>query len=388
MNRILQVAQSASVEAGVQFRQNAYTAAETRNFLRDVLALANAPVDGPRYIVVGAEIDVHGRKQTNGVQREDFAKKPTYGALVAEYIEPPIRLRYQPVALDGKNVGVFEIADCQDKPYMMRVDHCERLRRGDAYVRLNNAPIKMGRRQLQALFERKFRDSVSADQLEVGFPGEIIHKEYEVRSSDLSDLPSAVAGSKLRQLMEVQESSKNSGSTTVMARMMHARLFGSDMPYENKSADELLRELSDIERDHVDADHYFMFEQRAQKVQMVVYNQGDDAIEDASLVLTLPNHDDFHVAHRLPKLPDRNGLYVDRGPAEFDVYPIVNANAKVTQISTNLGRIPANALVDVFDTPLRVCASSALTQKTISIRFALHGRNLRTPANGKLLLKF
>ena len=31
--------------------------------------------------------------------------------------------------------NVCEIGDCQDRPYMMHVDHSETLRRGDAYLR-------------------------------------------------------------------------------------------------------------------------------------------------------------------------------------------------------------------------------------------------------------
>ena len=52
---------------------------------------------------------------------------------------------------------------------MMRIDHSQTLRRGDAYMRVNNAAIKMGRRQLMELFEKKFRDSVSAGDLEIEF---------------------------------------------------------------------------------------------------------------------------------------------------------------------------------------------------------------------------
>ena len=64
---------------------------------------------------------------------------------------------------------------------MMRIDYSEKLRRGDAYMRVNDAAIKMGRRQLSDLFERKFRDSVSAGDIEIGFPGEIIHKGSSCR---------------------------------------------------------------------------------------------------------------------------------------------------------------------------------------------------------------
>ena len=168
MDRLLKIARSATPESGVQFRPEAYGNESLRAFLRDVLALANASVEGNRYIVVGVDFDDKGRKRTHAIDAEDFSGKPSYQSLANEFIEPPIRIRYKPVSFDGTRIGVFEIGDCQDRPYMMRADFSEQLRRGDAYKRVKNAPVKMGRRQLMELFERKFRDSVSAGDIEVG----------------------------------------------------------------------------------------------------------------------------------------------------------------------------------------------------------------------------
>jgi predicted HTH transcriptional regulator len=178
MDRLQQIVSSAMPETAVQFRKDTYGQDGVRAFLLDVLALANASVEGNRYIVIGVHFDPKGRKCAVPVDAEDFSGKPSYQALANEYIEPPIRIRYKPVSLSGTRVGVFEIGDCQDRPYMMRIDYSEKLRRGDAYKRVKNATIKMGRRQLQELFEQKFRDSVSAGDIEVGFPGEIIHKPF------------------------------------------------------------------------------------------------------------------------------------------------------------------------------------------------------------------
>ena len=185
MDRLLKIARSGTPDAGVQFRISAYGKDGIQSFLRDVLAIANASVEGNRYIVVGVDFDSKNRKQARTIDAEDFSGKPSYQSLANEFIEPPIRIRYKPVSLDGNRVGVFEVGDCQDRPYMMRSDFSEGLRRGDAYKRVKNTPVKMGRRQLMELFERKFRDSVSAGDIEIGFPGEIIHKELALPTLSL-----------------------------------------------------------------------------------------------------------------------------------------------------------------------------------------------------------
>ena len=152
MNRLAKIVRSAMPGTGMQFRKTAYGPDDIHSFLRDVVSLANASVRGNRYIVTGVELDEGGKKRAEVIDREDFSGNPPYQAIVADFIEPPVRITYQPVSLEGKRVGVFEIGDCQDRPYMMRIDHSERLRRGDAYIRMNETAVKMGRRQLQELF--------------------------------------------------------------------------------------------------------------------------------------------------------------------------------------------------------------------------------------------
>ena len=387
MKRLAKIILSATPSTGIQFRKTEYGATGAREFLRDVLAMANASVEGTRYIVVGVDIDSRGRKKLKDIDRDDFTGNPSYVALANEFIEPPIRLKYQPVSVDGKRVGVYEIADSQDKPYMMRVDHSETLRRGDAYVRSNNRAVKMGRRQLQSLFEEKFHESVSDASIEIGFPGEIIHKDRKIEVCDLSQLPSSVATEKLQQLIKIKRRSRRSGSTTMVARLTHARLFGSDSPYEDRSPEELSEEMRQIRRRYQDEDEHYLFEEHAEELQFVVYNQGDEPIQDASLSLVMPNHAAFHVADRLPKLL-RDNSYVERTPAEQADYPSVALDDGSVQVSGSLGDIPAGELIEVFVRPLRLCAGVELAGRRFGVQYSLFARNLRSPAKGKLRLLF
>lgn len=387
MNRLLKIARSAVSGPGVQFCKNAYGTQGIRVFLRDVVAMANAAFEGNRYIFTGIEIDAKGNKRIHAIDREDFAGKPSYNSLVADFIEPPVRIKYQPLTFDGKRIGAFVIGDCQDRPYMMRIDHCEKLRRGDAYVRTNDVAVKMGRRQLQSMFEKKFRDAIPADNIEIGFPGEIIHKDLRIQTVDLSAMPSVVASAKLEQMLDIRNSVKNTGSTTVMARLTHARLFGSDSPYQDKSPEELILEMREMRKKHHNDDQHYLFEINACSVQMVVLNQGNAAIEDAALTLVMPNHNDFHVAKRLPKMPQDKG-FVERGPAEQSSYPAVALKDDTIQVTSNIGDILPDSPTDVFGSPLRVCVGANLAGRKLGVRYSLSGKNLSRPAKGLLRLLF
>ncbi|MBT8090658.1 MAG: ATP-binding protein [Gammaproteobacteria bacterium] len=387
MNNLANIARSATPGDGVQFQKQPYGPKAVESFLRDVLAMANASVDGPRYIVIGAEFDSRGRKRVHAVSEKDFSGKPAYEALANDYIEPPLRLHYKPVSVNGKQIGVFEIGDCSDRPYMMRIDYSETLRRGDAYMRLNDTAIKMGRRQLQSLFEKKFQDSMPAQNIEVGFAGEISHKTLTLPSCDLSQLPSALAASKLEQLVKIQMDTKDSGSTTVMARLVHARLYGSDDPYVSRTPDELMQEMEQIRHKYRNHDRHFLFENNGQQVQIVVCNRGEEPIVDASIALVLPKDDDLYIADRLPRML-QDGKYVDRSATEMASYPSVSLHKKSIHVTKKIGDIPVEKPTEAFASALRICVGPGLIGRRFGIRYALHGQNLRSPATGTLRVNF
>ena len=387
MNRLARIVRSATPSTAVKFCKRAYGKSGVERFLRDVIAMANASVEGPRYIVTGVDYDDKGRKRMIGVERGDFSGKPAYQSLANEHIEPPVRIRYQPVSVEGERVGVFEIGECQDRPYMMRIDYSETLRRGDAYARTKNKSVKLGRRQLQALFEKKFQDSVSAANIEIGFPGEIIHKDLNVMTHSFARLPSTVASAKLHELIEAKKKVHASAANTVVARLTHARLFGTDSPYEERSTEEILEEMRLIERRYRHQDSHFLFEERATLVQLVLLNQGNEELRDASLTLVLPNHNAFHVATELPRIP-RDDRFIERTPGEQAGYPAVSPSDNSVQVAAKLGDIEPGEPVEVFDLPLRICVGDELRGRRLGIQYALNAHNLRTAAKGKLRLLF
>ena len=385
MNRLARIAQSATPSTSVLFRKNAYGPDGVEAFLRDVLAMANASVDGPRYIITGAEFDRKGRKHLYSVDSTDFSGKPAYAALVDEHIEPRLQLEYRGVTIDGKRIGVYEIRDCRDRPYMMRIDFSETLRRGDAYARINHSAVKLGRGQLQAMFEKKFEDAIPAANIEIGFPGAIIHKDRKIVTSNLDKLPSAIASGKLQELIASKERMQKSVANTAVARLTHARLFGSDSPYEERSTEELIDELQQLTEQHRDQDEQFLFNRRHTELQIVVNNHGNEALQNVSLNLVMPGHPALHVAERLPKVP-RNNKLVPRTPAEQADYPDVTVRDDSIRIAVRLDEIPPGAPIEVFTMPLRICADHALRGRRLGIQYALTAQNLRASAKGKLRL--
>lgn len=380
MRHIAQIIDSATADASIQYRRKAYGAAGVREFLRDVLAIANAPVEGRRYIIVGVVEDSNGSQAVDPVGNEDFGPSPGYVQLVKDHIEPALDICYEPALLNGQQVGVFAIGDSRDRPYMMRVGYSETLQHGDAYVRVDDTAVKLGRAQLQALFEKKFQASVSADNIEIGFAGNRIRQALRLSCGDLSQLPSALATAKLEDLMKAQAANPRSGSTSMVARLAHARLYGSDEPYVTRSPEELLLELDQVGFKYAEQDKEFLFGAGAQTIQARVHNHGSEPVTDATLVLALPKDSEFFVAVRLPGISQASN--------DDTRYPSVTLQDNVTRITQKLGVIPAGEPLDIFAEPLRIFAGTALRGRKFGIRYALHGQNLRVPVKGRLRLLF
>ena len=387
MNNLKDILTADGSAPHIILRSTPYAAADTRAFLEDVLALANAAVEGPRYIVIGAANDEQGVRTYCSIDEDELETQFGYAALVSEYIEPSLRLRHMRARLKDKLLGVFEIAESSDKPYLMRTDFSETLRRGDGWMRVSGNNVKLGRKQLQEFFEQRLQESIPTESLEIGFAGEFLRKECEITTTDLTKLPSLVANTKLRQLLKIQDASKNSGSTTILARLTHTRLFGSDNPYEDRNAEDLRREIAEAETRYKDADDYFLFEEHYSDLQLVVVNHGANTIQEATIGLIIPNHSGCRIADQLPMRLNGSGLQ-ERPAAEQAEYPAVRRKADAIHVSYAVGDLPPDTPLKVFRIPLRLCADNVLKGRRMGIHYSLFGRNLRAPVKGKLRLQF
>ncbi len=173
----------------------------------------------------------------------------------------------------------------------------------------------------------------------------------------------------------------------MVARLTHARLFGTDSPYEDRSTEEIMAEMRQIEQRYADHDSHFLFQERSEHLQLVIFNQGEEAIRDASITFVMPNHSAFHVAANLPKQL-HNEKFVEATPAEQAGYPSVTLQDEAIKVSVKLDDVQPGEPVEIFDLPLRFCAGSELEGRRIGIQYSLQAQNLRAPAKGTLRLVF
>lgn len=370
----------------VLFRRGAYTNHSQVELLRDVLSLANANVDGPRYIILGAESGIAGAA-LSGIPREVIDSTHRYHALVRDYIEPPLDIWAKSFYVDGKQLVGLTLEGCEDKPYMMRADHSAHLRRGDTWIRVKTAPQRMGRRQLEAVFAERFAEPLFSGKVDIGFDGDMLTHERTVQTVDSSELPSLDARSKLETLIEAKEQAGTAADeNTFITRLTHARLFGADKPYQSHSVAELRKELDKLDERYRDSDEYFRFVEKGVKLNLVVFNESKQEVQAASIALMVPRAANFRLAKRLPANPAHDASKRKVYDDESD-YPTVTELKASYQVTQSLGTLLPGASVMAFKKPLRLFADKALEGKRVVIHYKLFGRNLRRPITGKLNLR-
>jgi hypothetical protein len=181
-------------------------------------------------------------------------------------------------------------------------------------------------------------------------------------------------------MMSAQAARHKPGSTSMVARLAHARLYGSDEPYVSRSPEELVLELDQVGFKYAEQDREFLFGASAQTIQMQLCNQGSEPVTDATFVLVLPRDDEFLVAHRVPS--------TSRASNDDATYPTVTLQNNAIRITQTIGTIPTNGTINVFAEPLRIFAGHALKGRKFGIHYALEGQNLRSAIKGRLRLLF
>ncbi len=388
MSKLGQIIRTGRDGTALLFRPRPYREKDQAVFLRDVIALANAEVEGTRPIVVGVETAEGHQPQFHAVAKSEFSPESSCQDVAREFIEPPLRVRFLPHAIDGVRIGLIQISECHDRPYMMRVDHSAAMRRGDSWIRTATGSVRIGRAQLESIFAAKLKKPDLGSSLELGFRGDFVRKDLSVPVHDVNELPSAAHRARLQQLLAVEKQVAVSGGTTRIVRLTHARLFGAESEYGNAGCQELEREIESAAEKYWHEDQHHMFVSNGADLDFVIFNHGETVIREASLTVAMPNLPGLFVARSIPGA-GTGGKPPSGQRVDSDAYPSVGLRADgAIFISDNIGDLPPGEMRSAYRIQPRIFAASELAGTKMALRYELSARDLATPIRGRLKVKF
>ncbi len=381
MSKLTDLIRYENANSALAFRATPYAPDDHEALIVDLLALANARVTGSRVLVLGVEDEVGGVRRIQGVERKALeGLGAAYSKTAREYIRPSLRFSLNSLHVDDRVLAVIVLKDCDDKPYALGRDLSGSLCAGTTWIRRGSRQDRLDPPDLAKLFGKKFSTGRSEKAVTVGFEGTQMPTRVSLPALPLSRMPSELARERIEGQLESRKAAhERFGATdTWLDRLTFARLNGADKPYKTQTQVSLLIELGQTEKDNEAADRYYEYELRAHLVNLVIENSGDDTLNGASVVISIPVMDGIGVADR---------IYPPVGIEIGDVpkgYPKVDFGERQIQVVTKIDQLESGARQKLFRQPLRLMLREPAVGRNLPINYTVLAGELREPVSGSL----
>ena len=376
---------------GLDFKAIQFRKEKHFDFLKDIMAMANAKIDGKRHIITGVKCKDNGVKEFKSID-EGFIDDAIYQQLVNENIEPEIKFKYFPITIEGNTLGVFEIFACDDPPYMMKKDF-KSLKKGDSYIRIGTHNSRLTRKDIDFFIDKiKFKDDFNG-VIEIYFGND---REKELTIKPIKDFmpPSDRAAERIREVIKSKQNQKGklAGNINALYDIDFWTMGGTS--YENRSIKTLKENLENVRTTYAKNDLYYFFETISNKLNIKILNSSEEYLEDAYIEITISKKF-ILVAKEIFRKPERQRSmftqiqtpYVPEGPSwEILNYPNVNETKNDYIITENIQDLRHQIEKEIFKVPLRVVPLPNIKKGTVLLKIRLHAKNLRKPLKRELRL--
>lgn len=362
----------------VDFKRISYSSKKWEDLIKDIMSMANAQIDGDRYIIIGVGFDEKER-HFFGVIPLKVPDSATYQQIIRENIEPDIEFDVSLYPLDGKNFEIFRIGPCDNKPYVMKKDH-NSLRKGDMWKRVGDHQTRMLRADLEKIYTERYQ--------QLRYNGEIQITFYETDSPEV-DIPSIAdwlkpSDCEIWKMKKALDRKLNSPPKTTMADFISSSPLANyslnPFSYDNRSIDELEEMIKTAHSHFKENDEFVLFEELSHKVNLTINNLGNRYLEDVRLTLEIPTKG-VQVATKVHSEPISYGNLVApiRNNGASKTYPNVKLHNSSIKIMAEVGDVPHQIPTTAFKIPIRLALFPEIIGSTIEVTCTIHARNLETP---------
>ena len=374
----------------LHLREAMYGAAGQAVMLQEVMGLANAAGrSGSRHIFFGVKLADEGKHKFKALSKSALNELQTYAAIISKYIEPDLKVAPLYGEIQGYLIGALEITHSSNPPYIIKVDAGRDLRRGDCWVREGGLFRPAQRADLDRMYQSSATTrpvDIDNNIMRIGFGDDPNRSRLKLLLPDVSNPPSKLAAGKMENEIDAKKSAVAVDvADTGMDRLIHARLYGNESTFTQQGIDTMIEGYNAVMERYLDHDNYYNFETNAVRFNLSMVNSGHEALEDISLMLTLPVAEEFKVADRLYPPPGKT-----RTPKESELlgYPRVKAYNKAVQVKYEIDRLEPDQQIKVFEQDLRIAIQPQLAGKKVRVKCSLHARGFKHPEESRLTLLF
>jgi len=373
MTRLGDLLKIKPVPAGIVLQRLAFGTSEEDMLVRQVIALANADVSGPRCLIFGAERNAAGRVSVCGIPTDDVQQVERQRLTCLDAIEPAPDLRLVTGKLAGRQLVALVLEDCRNPPYLASGRGPAALRAGECWLAHAHGMRTATRSDLDLMYAR--RKPLQDQQILVGLGTDPLCRTGELPVPRANSAPSRIASRKLRSAIAARKtvSSVMGHDDTALARLVDARIFGADFPHKQQGMNTLVMSLRAVADDYRNEDLRYRFEEAAARLNLCIRNDSAQPLRDAVIEVTLPLARGLEVAEQF------------FGPAEEQrFYPEVFRKGNVICARAPLGTLLPGRATTAFGTALRLSIDERLIGRKVAVHYVLTASNLAQAVQGRL----
>ncbi len=375
---------------GLDFKAIQYKKEKHSELLKDIVAMANADIQGERLVIVGIKHKPNGEKEFLPIQTDEFIDVSTYQQLIHENIEPELSISYEPYNYEGNLLGILKLQGCIEQPYMLKKDY-GKLKRGDCFIRKGTIQMNVTRFDLERIYSRRYFNNPFTDKIELGFSDSKFSSEIDVKPLIIKNLELR-SDRESKKIKEAIESKKNESelekaylATSSLASVMPLQA----VPYKNRSISTLHNSLKNIKKDYEKDDYYEICELHSFKLNIDILNKATEYIEDASVELEIMKEEGFFISTEILEKPNHN------------LFPQINTNSIMNKmsypnvensddkyfVSQHIGNIKHQIKTKIFNEDIRMVIYGVPQSSKIMLQLTLYGKNLSDPIKKELMIR-
>lgn len=390
----------------LDFKKEEYKKENYTALLKDVMSMANALNTECKRIIIGVKYTPGEEKNFCGL--ETIADQGTLENIIQENIEPNISFRYYSYTFKGTMLGVLEIFDNFNKPYMMKKDYGSGLKRGDAWIRKGSRQSRVIREDLDKMMEAK-KTYAFENKVTFGF-GKKLEKEITLSKTSIQNerFPSEVRKKELEGLLK-KLNDRCSQNTTIhkadnsetplqkTSLTLFSEFNDSDkrirvgynefnLPvYRNKK--ELEEKINKVKEQYQEDDSWYLYEKNSHKINCYIYNDGAEFLEDVKIELFF-DVDVFDISPEIYEEPSEgSALRISDDINSTNNYPNVHQEENMIVVEEEHKQVRHKTLTAAFFEELRVLVKPNTEIATSEVKYKISARNLAEHIEGSLFIR-
>lgn len=386
----------------LDFKREEYRSQEYEKLIKDVMSMANAPINQTKYIIIGVK-DIPGEdKQFQGL--DYITDQANLENIIQENIEPIVKFKYYSYDYKGIMLGIMEIYGNNNQPYMMKKDY-KNLCKGDIWIRKGTRLSRANREDLDRMLNYRNNNSFVSN-IKLGFDNTINDNTVAiVPTIDKSESPSNKVKVQYEQHLQklkdyINKGTKENERQPLSYLIGHVGLFSEYRPDKKEirigyselglpiyiNEDDLVDKIKNVHKDYYNEDYYFYFEEKSIKINFMILNDGNSFLEEVSIKFWFSKKI-FNVAMDLPEKPKDNYDFLSiNSTYTGSGYPEVTTESENYLVEEYFPSIRHKEPTKVFEEDLRVLVIKDKVGETYKIPYRISARNLYEPLNGEITI--